>query len=64
MFDTNKARLVEATLESGLEALPKARRTTSTNPPMKQQELSEPEFPEQDPIARKSFLQEITPDPG
>ncbi|TVY91126.1 Calcium-binding mitochondrial carrier [Lachnellula willkommii] len=63
MLDPNRARLVEATLESGMEALPQRSRTSSTNSAIKQQELSEAD---QILIARnkKSFLQEITPDPG
>lgn len=62
MLDSGKARLIEATLESGLEALPKAKRSASRQFPP--QELSEQADPEHEPIARRSFLREIAPDPG
>ncbi|TVY23412.1 Calcium-binding mitochondrial carrier [Lachnellula hyalina] len=63
MLDPNRARLAETTLKSGLEALPQPNGTPSTNSTIQQQELS---GLAQVLIARnkKSFLQEITPDPG
>lgn len=63
MLDPNRARLAETTLKSGLEALPQPNGTPSTNLTIQQQELS---GLAQVLIARnkKSFLQEITPDPG
>jgi hypothetical protein len=62
MLDPGKARLIEATLESGLEALPKTKRPASRHVP--HQELSEQNDLEHEPIAKRSFLREIAPDPG
>jgi hypothetical protein len=62
MLDSSKARLIEATLEGGLEALPKAKQPASRQIP--RQKLSEQADLEPEPVTRRPFLREIAPDPG